>query len=257
MNLSKSIYFFLAGILFRVSCLFRGGITYSGGIRRFGSRIRVEDGGLLTLGKGITLIRSSITVKRGGKIEIGDNASFHDVDIVAEAQSDIRLHDGVVMRHSRQSRGSVHVESGTMHIQHHANLASSIHLRFNSRLEIGEYTSMGPNGEIVCDERIHIGDYCLISSEVDIYDTNSHSVDHSKRRERIRAGYPVGCSEVEKPDTQPISIGDDVWIGKGSAILKGAAVGDRCIVGMATKVTSGEYPPDSVIVSDKAKAIAR
>jgi acetyltransferase-like isoleucine patch superfamily enzyme len=88
---------------------------------------------------------------------------------------------------------------------------------------------------------------------VDIFDTNTHSTDWHHRHEEIDDGFPNGTVQSEKnsPDTSPIAIGDDVWIGKYSAILKGVSIGSRSIVGTRSVVTKS-CPEDSVVVGNPA-----
>jgi acetyltransferase-like isoleucine patch superfamily enzyme len=173
--------------------------------------------------------------------------------MVTNAQ--VTLEEGVILNYQDTSRGVISIDSGSLHLGKFVNIKANLSIRFSGRVKIGTYTGIGPRSEIVCDEAITIGNFGLISSDVDIYDTNSHSTFADKRRERIRIGYPVGCSETEKPSTTPIIIGDDVWIGKGSQILKGSQIGSRSIVGLGTKVTPGAYPEDSLIVNEKAKTL--
>jgi len=65
----------------------------------------------------------------------------------------------------------------------------------------------------------------------------------------------MGPVEIDKPKTKPIKIGDDVWIGKEATITKGVNIGNKSIVGIRTSVSGGEYPDDSIIVSNPPKII--
>jgi acetyltransferase-like isoleucine patch superfamily enzyme len=150
----------------------------------------------------------------------------------------------------------VFVEAGTFTCGPRVNLKGAIFVRFGGRLEIGSHTGIGLGSQIRCEDNVRIGKYCLISYDVIIYDTNAHSVDWKQRRQRIEAGYPIGTGEIVRPKTRPIAIGDDVWIGMRSLVLKGASIGDRAIVGMATTV-GGTIPEDSVAVSDRPRILRR
>lgn len=46
----------------------------------------------------------------------------------------------------------------------------------------------------------------------------------------------------------PISIGDNVWMGMNSIILKGCSVPNGCIIGSNTVVTRKEFEENSLIV---------
>jgi acetyltransferase-like isoleucine patch superfamily enzyme len=84
--------------------------------------------------------------------------------------------------------------------------------------------------EIVACERVTIGDRCEIAN-ANILETDFHSVERNPRG-TIR--------------TAPITIGDDVWIAGSTAILRGATVGDRAVVGYGSVVT-GHVPPDHLV----------
>ena len=96
---------------------------------------------------------------------------------------------------------------------------------------------------------VTIGNRVLISHLVNIHDTNSHPVDANKRHEQflqiLERGHPSeGDLDVR---SAPIRIGDDVWIGFNSIILKGVTIGPRAIVAAGSVVT--EDVPPAVIVA--------
>ena len=95
----------------------------------------------------------------------------------------------------------------------------------------------------------------MISYDVAIFDTNTHSTDWRERREIAERSFPIGAPETKRPDTSPITIGDDVWIGMGASVLKGANLGDRCIVGLRAMVTRGDYAAGSAIVAQAPRVI--
>ena len=54
--------------------------------------------------------------------------------------------------------------------------------------------------------------------------------------------------------TSPVVIGDDVWIGANTVILRGTVIGRDCVVG-AGSVLKGVYPAGSVIVQKRTDNI--
>lgn len=52
-----------------------------------------------------------------------------------------------------------------------------------------------------------------------------------------------------------VTIGNNVFIGMNTTILKGVTVGDNCIIGAGSVLTRGKYPENSVIVGSPAKVI--
>ena len=55
---------------------------------------------------------------------------------------------------------------------------------------------------------------------------------------------------------EAVSIGDDVWIGFGSTILKGVKIGNGCVIGANTVITTDieEY---SVVVGSPSRTIRK
>ena len=75
--------------------------------------------------------------------------------------------------------------------------------------------------DINCFKNIKIGNNVVISEELIIRDSDNHRV--------IENG-------EEKENTKNIVIGDNVWIGLRSIILKGANIGNGCIVAAGSVV---------------------
>jgi maltose O-acetyltransferase len=53
---------------------------------------------------------------------------------------------------------------------------------------------------------------------------------------------------------EPISIGDDAWLGGGAIVLPGVKIGDRAVVGAGSVVTR-DVPPDVVVAGSPARVI--
>lgn len=80
-------------------------------------------------------------------------------------------------------------------------------------------TSISYGTEIIANENVKIGSGCMLSWDVLVMDTNIHPI-------------------LEPPTQihQPVVIGDHVWLGARSTVLKGVAVGAGAIVGTAAVV---------------------
>ena len=55
---------------------------------------------------------------------------------------------------------------------------------------------------------------------------------------------------------EPVVIGKGVWIGAGAVILGNTTLGDNCVVG-PNSVVSGDYPADTTLIGNPARAIQR
>jgi acetyltransferase-like isoleucine patch superfamily enzyme len=134
------------------------------------------------------------------------------------------------------------------------------------KIRIGQYGILG-DCRISARELVHIGHRVLTSWNVFIQDNNPHPVEAELRGAQVknmcRRFYPR--TQVERtqqedeallldwsPPTSPVIIGDDVWLGANSTVLKGARIGAGCIVACGSVVTAGDYPPCSVLAGNPA-----
>lgn len=94
---------------------------------------------------------------------------------------------------------------------------------------------------------ISIGNQVKIGANVRIFDHDYHSLNYLERRSVSEDN--LGCA------SSPVIIGDDVFIGTNSIILKGVTVGARSVIGAGAVVTISEIPPDSLVAGNPARII--
>ncbi len=109
-------------------------------------------------------------------------------------------------------------------------------------LSIGSRTVIGPYTRIMAATQVHIGARCLISWNCSIFDSIGHRMWLEGQEE----------SEIEAP----ITIGDDVWIGPYSIIMKGVTIGNNSIVG-AGSVIRRDVPPDTLVYGNPARPVGK
>ena len=111
----------------------------------------------------------------------------------------------------------------------------------NSRVFIGQGTQLGGTVVVCCgnESHIHIGEYCGIAENVDIWNSDTHDI--------LSDGVVINPS-------RPIDIGNRVWIGKGTAVLKGVHIGDSAIIGMRSVVTK-DIRPNTINVGNPTREI--
>ncbi|SDJ24515.1 Acetyltransferase (isoleucine patch superfamily) [Lachnospiraceae bacterium G41] len=123
------------------------------------------------------------------------------------------------------------------------NTFSSIYIKRNALVEIGEKTGLS-NCALYAAQSIKIGRRVKLGGSVKIYDTDFHSIDWKER--------------IDEKDfvakTAPVTIGDDVFIGANSIILKGVSIGDRSVIGAGSVVTTS-IPSDEIWAGVPAKFI--
>ena len=96
-------------------------------------------------------------------------------------------------------------------------------------------------GWTVLDEaQVTIGDDCFLGPGVHIY-TACHSTAPKERATR-------------KEWAEPVTIGDNVWIGGNVTILPGVTIGDNCTIGAGSVVTH-DIPANSIAAGNPARVI--
>jgi len=105
----------------------------------------------------------------------------------------------------------------------------------------------------MCAESIRIGARCAVSYNVTIADCDFHPIELEARRRDAIATSPAGDRSGRPPlVTRAVVIEDDVWIGTGAIILKGARIGAGASVAPGA-VVSGSVPPNAFAVGNPAK----
>jgi acetyltransferase-like isoleucine patch superfamily enzyme len=123
------------------------------------------------------------------------------------------------------------------------------------RISIGDYCYIGEDSRIWSQEEIEIGNNVLIAHNVNIHDTNSHPISFMERRKDYSEILTSGFSKKNKSIIcKKIIIGDDVWIGFNSTILKGVEIGARSIIAAGTVVTNS-IPADVIVAGNPAVII--
>ena len=117
----------------------------------------------------------------------------------------------------------------------------------NAVLTIGNDVGMS-SSSLICTYKMHIGDRVLIGGNVVIYDTDFHSLDSEIRADR-------GKDELHRKEA-PVYIGNDVFIGAHSTILKGVTIGDGAIIGAGSVVTKS-IPAGEIWAGNPAKFIRK
>lgn len=120
-------------------------------------------------------------------------------------------------------------------------------VRKDAELVIGD--NCGFSGvSIVCQKSIIIGDNVKIGANTCIYDTDFHSLDKDLRRD--------SKLDMENINKREVIIGNDVFIGAHSTILKGVSIGSNSIVGACSVVTK-DIPSNEIWAGNPAKFIRK
>jgi acetyltransferase-like isoleucine patch superfamily enzyme len=106
-------------------------------------------------------------------------------------------------------------------------------------LEIGDNVFINRGVTIYAARNVSIGDNTRIADLAAIHDTDLHEVEQ---------GHPVKVA--------PVSIGRNVWIGRGAVILPGVAIGDHSVIA-ACAVVSRDVPARTLVAGVPASATRR
>lgn len=107
-------------------------------------------------------------------------------------------------------------------------------------LSFGDNVVVGDNVRISYIEKIRIGNNVLIGSRVLIID-NAHG-----KYDGQDADTPYTPPNIRTLQSEPIEVGDNVWIGEGAVIQKGVSIGSGCVIAANTVVTK-DVPKNSIV----------
>ena len=108
------------------------------------------------------------------------------------------------------------------------------------RVSIGKDTFINYNCFFEATNKITIGNNCAVAMGVTFCNSN-HDTNNPSRR----------AGEVE---SQPITVGNGVWIGANSTILPGVIIGDGCVIA-AGAVVANDCEPNGIYGGVPAKKI--
>ena len=92
-----------------------------------------------------------------------------------------------------------------------------------------------------CQVMISIGEYAILG-DTRIMDTDFHSI------------YPDRWSSNAKILKGPVTLENNVWVGGGSAILKGVTIGENSVLGFGS-VVSEDVPRNCVVAGNPASVV--
>jgi len=181
---------------------------------RFRSRVIVMRGTRLRLARG-----AKISVARGSRLILGLNTTH-----AAGPPCSLRLRPNARLT----VHGNAEIFRGT-----------SVLVSDNAHLEMGRKSYINFDSTVVCFDHITIGSDCAISWNTNMLDGNTHE---------------LVVDETPRPRTQPVVIGDKVWIGTGATILSGVTIGDGAVVAAGSVVTA-DVPSRAVVAGNPARVV--
>ena len=111
---------------------------------------------------------------------------------------------------------------------------------YGKQISVGKRFFANFNFTVLDEAQVTIGDDCFIGPNVSIY-TACHSIDPEERNSR-------------REWAEPVTIGDNVWIGGSVTILPGVTIGDNVTIGAGSVVTK-DIPSNSIAVGNPCKVM--
>lgn len=119
-------------------------------------------------------------------------------------------------------------------------------LQNGGSISIGKYVGISNSVFVSYGEPISIGDYTLIGGGCKFYTTDFHPLSPELRRQ----------GDLEHAKTGRIVIGENVFIGAGTTVLKGVRIGDNAVIGACSVVTK-DVPKNEIWGGNPARFIKR
>lgn len=111
---------------------------------------------------------------------------------------------------------------------------------YGENIHVGARTFINNNLTALDVARITIGEDCQIGPNVQLL-TPTHPVEPQPRRDKLEAA-------------EPISLGDNVWLGGGVIVCPGVTIGDNSVIGAGSVVTHS-LPANVIAVGNPARIL--
>jgi len=121
-----------------------------------------------------------------------------------------------------------------------AYIKPPIYVDYGERISVGDRTFINSGLTALDVAPITIGADCQIGPNVQLL-TPTHPVAPQPRRDRLESA-------------QPITIGDNVWLGGGVIVCPGVTIGENTVVGAGSVVTR-DLPANVVAVGNPARVL--
>ena len=176
------------------------------------------------------------------ELEIGRDVRIErDVVIQIWARGSNRLVIGDRTRIRESTR--FELRSGTLELGARVEVRSLSAMTTYGRLAIGAGVIASRGVYIHCEERIEIADLSALGEWVTLIDSD-HTHDGSD------------AHFFDQPlRVEPIEIGTNVLIARGTAIVRGARIGKNSLVGANSVVVRGEYLPSHLLAGVPAREV--
>lgn len=166
-------------------------------------------------------IRGKLIVRGPGQVTIGDYVSISGT-LIIEASGEVTIGE--------------HCGFGCF--RHQINRIDS--RRPSARVAIGPFSFFN-GAHVGAWTTIEFGPRCIVSDAL-IEDDDYHSIEINR------------WDPAMKVKSAPISVGENVWIGSRSAVLKGVTIGSNSVIGLGTIVRKS-VPENCVVIGNPQQIV--
>lgn len=216
------LFAYVSSLLFYVASNFRARFS-----RKFtvGRNISCVNGGRIGLHhRTDILLKNSKIIIDGGDLLIGITYGYFDGGGI----------------HSGMDACRVHLSNGTLYTFGNVSIYPGATVLIDGgKISIGDGTRINTRTQLISKQEIKIGRNCMIAQNVLIRDNDGHQ---------------LLADGIFQNKTQPVAVGDNVWIGQNATILKGVTVGSGAIIAAGSVVTNN-VPEKAVVAGVPAKVV--
>lgn len=127
-----------------------------------------------------------------------------------------------------KDKGILEIASdGKLVVGKNVRVANGCKFYINGTMQIGDNTFINPNTFVLSNCSVTIGNNCAISWNCQLIDDDVHK---------------IVVNNEKKNSSAPIAIGNRVWIGANSIIMKGVSIGDGAVIAAGSVVTKNVAP---------------
>ncbi|HEX8086116.1 MAG TPA: acyltransferase [Solirubrobacteraceae bacterium] len=139
------------------------------------------------------------------------------------------------------------LDQGRLEIGEHALFEPGVWITASeeARIRIGAGTFLNKNVMVAAQQLVEIGDHCMFANGCFVTDSNHRFDDPDK---------PVTWQGFTSKG--PTRVGDNVWCGANVVVTSGVTIGERCVIG-ANSVVTTDIPAFSIAAGAPAKVLRR
>ncbi len=223
-------------------------VHFGSNVRMKGTILKITDSDVF-IGENGTLRNARVAFNESN-VKIESSCIINDVMVNVNSRSCFKAGKHLCLTRQGNYKNGFFCNNATVELGDNVNIRAEIVCN-KSVFQTGSNVFLNEGTQVRCTNQIVIGSNILFSYECILFDTNTHSLDPKDRLQEMIDGYPNEAVQSEfiksKVKSAPVSIGNDVWVGTRSIILKGTVLGNEVIVGAAT-VLSGQKIEDRKVV---------